>query len=474
MALNAQVPKSLLPELEEIRRNPPAIPGFTMDRLCYLIYLIVSHRQEPHPGSYSVLNMEYLENIVPKAHLYLKFLRDSGIIEWKNHANYEGMRHSRLYRLIPKHEGETVYRTLIDKKLAHSVELHHTKVKKQNSRAYPQLNRWVYKVRINEAEAHETVEREYKKNIQRGKLNAARIRTFGHDEIDKIVRKQIYIRVNKTNGRFDTNYTRLPGYLVPFLSIDGQPLIELDIACSQPFFAASLFNPTPEVRAIMNKFSLYQKYGLIISDKQDVNKYTKLVTSGQFYDYMMREFNEAGIAYIDRRDFKEKLFLVFFGRVDTKYTSRAVRLFSQLFPTVQGLFNEVKSEQHNQLAILLQKIESYTMLRRVAPAIKSKFPELPILTKHDSLLPAHNMTGLILPGSCVDEVRKIIQDEIERTTGLRPLVRIKGKTEPQARPIQQSDNSITQYISLITLNLYTPLHLYHYIRKPALNALILN
>ncbi len=473
MALHTQIPKSLLPVLEEIRRNPPAIPGFTMERLQYLIYLIVSHRQEPHPGSYSVLNMAYLENIIPKAHLYLNFLRDIGIIEWKNHANYEGMRHSRLYRLTTKHEGETVYRTLNDNKLAHLVDLHHKKQKKLNSRAYPQLNKWVYSVRIDETAAHEAVEREYNANLKRNKLNAERVRSFGHIEIDKIVKKQIYIRVNKTNGRYDTNFTRLPGYLVPYLKINNSPLVEIDIANSQPFFAACAFNPAPEIAAIMRKFSLYQKCRSLYTDKQDIKEYTKLVTTGQFYDYMMLKFDNARILYFDRRDFKEKLFLVFFGRVDTKYTSKGVRLFGKLFPTVTEFFNSIKAGQHNQLAILLQKFESYTMLKKVAPAIAVKFPDLPLLTKHDSLLPAPQMTGLILPRDRVEDVKNLIEDEIEKTTGLRPLVRVKGqKIEAQKPQTNISVISLTQYLSQISLNLYTPPYLYHYVRKTPCNELI--
>lgn len=460
--------------MEEIRRNPPAIPGFTMDRLLYLIYLIVSHRQEPHPGSYSVLNMAYLETVVPKAHLYLNYLRDSGIIEWKNHANYDSLRHSRLYRLTPKHEGETVYRTLNDAKLSHSVALHNASVKKKNSRAYPQLNKWVYKVRINETEARAAVERQYNQNTGLNKLNAARIRTFGHDEIDKIVRKEIYIRVNKTNGRYDTNFTRLPGYLVPYLTINNSSLVEIDIANSQPFFAACAFNPTSEIAGIIRKSSLYQKYSPIDIDTQDIKEYTKLVTSGRFYDFMMSKFDEARITYYDRADFKEKLFLVYFGRVDTKYITRAVRLFGQLFPTVARFFTEAKTGQHNQLAILLQKFESYTMLKKVAPAIASKYPDLPFITKHDSLLPAEHLNGLLIQENRVEEVKDLIQDVIENTTGLRPIVRIKGQQVEPRQPQHNSHYSLTQYLNQITLNLYSPPYLYHYVRKTPHNELIYN
>jgi len=460
--------------MEEIRRNPPAIPGFTMDRLQYLIYLVVSHRQEPHSGSYSVLNMQYMENVVPRAHEYLKYLKELGIIEWINHANYEGLRHSRLYRLTDKHEGETVCRTLKEKKLEHFVELHQIALKKSNSRAYPELNKWVYKVRINEAEALAAVEREFTANVQRNKLYAYRARDFGRIEIDKIVKKEIYIRVNKTNGRYDTNFTRLPGYLVPYLTINNAPLVEIDIANSQPFFAACAFNPTSEIAGIIRKSSLYQKYSPIDIDTQDIKEYTKLVTSGRFYDFMMSKFDEARIPYYDRADFKEKLFLVYFGRVDTKYITRAVRLFGQLFPTVARFFTEAKTGQHNQLAILLQKIESYTMLKKVAPAITAKFPELPFITKHDSLLPAHKLTGIILPGDKVEEVKLLIQEMIEKTTGLRPIVRIKGKTERPKTQIIHSALSLTQYINQITLNLYTSPYLYHYVRKTPCNELLIS
>lgn len=458
--------------MEEIRRNPPAIPGFTMDRLQYLIYLIVSHRQEPHPGSYSVLKMLFMEKVVPRAHEYLKFLREQGIIEWINHANYEGLRHSRLYRLTDKHEGETVCRTLKEKKLEHLVDLHYTALRKSNSRAYPELNKWVYKVRINEAEARAAVEREYTANVQRNKQYAYRARSFGHIEIDKIVKKRIYIRVNSTNGRYDTNFTRLPGYLVPYLTINNLPLVEIDIANSQPFFAACSFNPTKEIAGIIRKSSLYQKYSPIDADKQDIKEYTKLVTSGRFYDFMMRKFDEAKIPYYDRADFKEKLFLVYFGRVDTKYTTRAVRLFGQLFPTVASFFTEAKTDQHNQLAILLQKIESYTMLKKVAPAITAKFPELPFITKHDSLLPAHKLTGIIMPGDKVEEVKILIQEIIEKTTGLRPIVRIKGKFDRPKPQRNHSSLSLTQYLNQISLNLNTSLYLYHYVRISPYNELI--
>ena len=460
--------------MEEIRRNPPAIPGFTMDRLLYLIYLIVSHRQEPHPGSYSVLNMQYMENVVPRAHEYLRYLKEHGIIEWVNHANYEGLRHSRLYRLTDKHGGETVCRTLKEKKLEHFVELHYMALRKSNSRAYPELNKWVYKVRINEAEALAAVEREFTANVQRNKLYAYRARDFGRIEIDKIVKKRIYIRVNKTNGRYDTNFTRLPGYLVPYLTINNSSLVEIDIANSQPFFAACAFNPTSEIAGIIRKSSLYQKYSPIDIDTQDIKEYTKLVTSGRFYDFMMSKFDEARITYYDRADFKEKLFLVYFGRVDTKYTSRAVRLFAKLFPTVSQFFNQVKADQHNQLAILLQKFESYTMLKKVAPAIASKYPDLPFITKHDSLLPAEHLHGLLIQESRVEEVKDLIQDVIENTTGLRPIIRIKGQQVEPRQPQHNSHYSLTHYLNQITSNLITPPYLYHYVRKTPYNELIYN
>lgn len=417
------IPEKLLPKVTKFKKDMSVIPGFSTSRLLYMVHLIISHKQETHSGSYAPLKMEYLTNVVPNARKYLYYLRDQGVIEWKN---YFAERNSRFYRLCKEYEGPTVCRTLTDQKLAYKIEMQYLKVKKDNSKKYPNLNKWVYRVQINESKAKQRVIEVYKENILKGKPNAESIKTFGLNEIAKIVRGEIYIRVNNTNGRYDSNYTRLPSYLVPYLNINNSPLTEIDIANSQPFFAGCLFNPREEIRAIMgNSLYMYEK-SLNLSEKQDVNYFMKLVSEGEFYNFMMSEFDKNDITYSDRDDFKKQLFIVFFGRNSAKYISKGVKLFAGLFPNVFKLFEFIKKDEYNQLAILLQRIESYVILNRVAPQISDRFPELPFITKHDSLLPVQKSGGFIVPGKNIESVKEIIVSAINQTTGLTPLVRVKN------------------------------------------------
>jgi len=451
------IPERFLKEVKGFAEDmAKEIPGFSMSRLLYLVHLIISQKQETHPGSYAPLKMEYMTNIIPFARKYLYFLRDRGVIEWTGH--YAGnlssnKKFTRLYRVTKDYEGATVCRTLTDPKLCYKIEMQYLKVKKENSKKYPNLNKWVYKVQINEAKAKQRVNEVYKENVLQGVPNAESIKTYGLNEIAKIVRGEIYIRVSKTNGRYDSNFTRLPSYLVPYLTINNLSLIEIDIANSQPFFAGCLFNPSPEVRAIMgNSLYIYEK-SLQLAEKEDVKQFIKLVSEGLFYDYMMSEFDKNKIPYTDRDDFKKQLFIVFFGRNSARYVSRSVKLFEKLFPNVFALFAHVKKGEHNQLAILLQKIESNIILNRVAPQISASFPELPFITKHDSLLPVQKSGGFIVPGHTVEAVKGIVENVIRQTTGLTPLVRVKDGffSATPSKTLNISENNSKSYI------------LYHYI-----------
>lgn len=406
--------------MKQIEQSPPQIPGFTMSRLLYLIHLILSHKQDNHPGAYSLLNSEYLRNVIHNAGQYLQLLKDENIIQWINHC---AGRNSRMYRL--KEEGKTEYRMLTDKKLIYRIEKNRRNISKRNSKKYPILNSYIQRVKIDQEKAIKTVEAEYKKRSLIDPVKAEGRRTFSLAEIEKISSKEIYIKCNKTNGRLDSNFTRLPGELVPHLTIDGKHLIELDIRNSQPFFVAPVLNPKPEIEKIITgylgqSFTMLSK-SLQLTQYEDVKLYASLVTSGEFYQYMMNKFSEFGIPYIDRDDLKEQIFIVFFGRNGSIRYNKAAKLFLTLFPHVWQLFAAVKGKDYNRLSILLQRIESYVILQRVAPRIVQDLQGLPFITRHDSLLPS----GILVIEEA-DEVKKIMSKVIKEVTGLSPIIRIKN------------------------------------------------
>ena len=71
----------LIEQFRQYEQNPPPIPGFSRSRLEYIIHLIVSHKKKKHRGSWAVLYMPYMLNIIPRADKYLEFLKKEGIDE---------------------------------------------------------------------------------------------------------------------------------------------------------------------------------------------------------------------------------------------------------------------------------------------------------------------------------------------------------------------------------------------------------
>ena len=409
--------------MKQFENTPPPITGFTVSKVLYLISLVLTHKQDRHPGAYSLLNMEYMQNIVYNAPEYFNFLKDQNIIEWINGC---AGRNSRMYRLI--NEGRTEYRAITDRKLIFKIEKNRRNLKLRNSKAYPVLNEYINRVQIDYEAALRAVAVEYQKNLRDGYEKAEGRRTFSLAEIDRIASNDIYIRCNKTNGRLDSNFTRLPGELVPCLTIDGNFLTEIDVRNSQPFFAAALFDPTHEIECLMRKylgeiFTISAK-SLHLSQYQDVKTYTSLVTSGEFYEpFLTQKFTESRIEFKDRQDIKDQMFIVFFGRNHAEKYSRAAKLFRSEFPHVQQLFDLIKRDEHNQLAIFLQRVESHTILKRIAPRIQGELPGLPFLTRHDSCLPPQ-----IMVYKNAEKVRGIMLSVIRDVTGLTPVIRIKTKS----------------------------------------------
>jgi hypothetical protein len=158
----------------------------------------------------------------------------------------------------------------------------------------------------------------------------------------------------------------------------------------------------------------------------------------------MEKFKENGINVKNRNELKKQLFIVFFGKLNAYKYNPAARLFKSLFPNVQKLFDAIKKDEYNQLAIILQRIESYTLLERVAQKILAELPGLPFLTRHDSILPS----GIFVTSDTAEKVKIILLETIKEVTGIMPMARIKNNTE-----IKLPKKPKTIFINIIQHNL---------------------
>ncbi len=411
----------LIPMMKRLEKEPLPITGFSRSRMEYIVYLIISHRQKGY-HTYAVLNMQLMKNIVPHADQYMNYLKSEGIIEWVNHSSG---RNSRLYRLC--NLSRTEFRTITDNYLIRRIQLNRRNIQARNSKKYPMLNRSIRLVEIDTKAALRTLEEAYNEDLANKDISteeAQNSRTYAQAAVRRIMAKEFYYSVNTTNYRLDSNVTNLPSELIQHLTINGHKLIEMDISNSQPFLAATLFNPTPEIKAVIKRY-LGQRLiinieSLQLFDCKDVKRYRSLVTSGKFYEYMVEKFDENNIPHQGRKDVKTQMFVVFFGKSNAYRYNDGAKVFRKEFPNVQRVFDMIKQKQSNRLAILLQRIESSIMLDEVAREINKQIPQLHILTKHDSILPMQ----LFVDGEC-RQARQIMVDVIEKITGLTPQGRMK-------------------------------------------------
>ncbi len=132
--------------------------------------------------------------------------------------------------------------------------------------------------------------------------------------IDKIHDGHFYFKLDKTTGRIYTNITNLNKEFRKFLRYAGEPLVEIDIANSQPL----LFN------AVLRN-SLQHKGN---------NIYEKLTTQGNFYQYFTKQYNATYKEKKTVKEIKELVFgKIFFCRkfMNSKY--KESKLFKRLFPS---------------------------------------------------------------------------------------------------------------------------------------------
>lgn len=177
--------------------------------------------------------------------------------------------------------------------------------------------------------------------------------------LEKIYNKEIYHGFDK-NGRFHTNFTVLKKEIrQKFLKIDGDPIEELDVKNSQPFFLSMLMK--------QNGF--------------ENSEYNQAVIDGSIYDTISETLD------MERKEVKIQVFKILYARNRIKNQMPVETLFMTLYNDVWNWIVEYKKKTKNYkiLARDLQKLESQFIFNKVIPKIL-EWKNIPIITIHDSIL----------------------------------------------------------------------------------------
>ena len=183
--------------------------------------------------------------------------------------------------------------------------------------------------------------------------------------VDCINDKHIFYHFDNY-GRMHTNFTILRSFIRKnCLLIDGEETCEIDIKNSQPLFLAKLINDI----------------GTNWVKKEEFDIFRQLTINGNFYQYLMNVLDIK-----ERNKAKELTYKVLFGR--NAGSSKADKMFSQVFPTIHKFIKLYKKESgdYKMMAYDLQKAESNLIYNKIIKRIMNEYPEIKMITVHDSIV----------------------------------------------------------------------------------------
>ena len=397
----------------------PEIKGYSSDNLKEIISIVACHLRKNEKSSQ--LQITYLKKLVAQGDKYLKALMDLNIVQRSGHviigkASYK-------YNFSEEYESRYLFIPLNNPKLISRIEKAHSEIKK----------RAILSVRGNSEQVKFlkslTLSSDYTKFIEtESTLNIEQYNSIVASAT-RILNGDIYYSIENTSGRFHSNITNLSKLLRPFLRINNEPLVNLDIKNSQPYLSTIvLTNPRKVALMTKNAFFTLLLQSLRSSHSEDVMEYISLVVSGQIYECLMEEFSKNGLT-LSREQTKGQVLRILFARNRSpkNIINRKARLiFKKRFPHVHKTFSKIRGSEkgdsfHNfkRFAILLQRIESHLILEVILKRIYRDLPGTIAVSIHDSI-----MTGVITNN--VEAVRNIMMEELTLFVGFPPNIRIEG------------------------------------------------
>ncbi len=221
-----------------------------------------------------------------------------------------------------------------------------------------------------------------------------RLQIYNSFSLTLLLNKDFYGKRNKTNFRLDTNLTNLNKIFFDFkcITLDGEPLVEIDLKNSQPTLLAYLLSN----HMIINGFKKLKGISIpTIEYSEDVKSFIYLAQDGTLYDYIA---SRTGI----KRETAKKIFLkIMFSKPG--WNSEIKSKVARLFPTIIEWMDSFKKTQgdYKVLAIVLQKIESEIFIDKIYR--KLRLERYTVFTKHDCIL---------CKESEYKEVKKIVSQEL--------------------------------------------------------------
>lgn len=384
------------------------------EKYCWLIHKIIEeYYNSTHFEGYVNLQSEILGHFLGEKYYttIIQHLTDSNIIA-VNKA-YSPNRFSKSYRLLEKYRERPVISIEFDtpaaKRMVKKLNDWHRKKREAipDHPVYQLLYENLTRVDFDYDRAAHFLEAQ-RADLSADQYNARKV------AIDQLYHKDFFFTVDPKTGRAYNNITSLPRDFRQFLSYEGEPLIHLDIANSQPLlfcpllieywmsYVASyavaleeMYNYGPDEIFEINGHEFYErnltaeKNPPTVALPNNIIQYIKHTQAGVFYDEFMNYLKQQGIKDVPSRNvFKEQFFKrVFFSTTERTKEYKYEKWLFTWMPAVSMAIDWHKRFDYKQLSINLQKTESQIMLEGVCQdLIDNTSSDVFFLTIHDSIL----------------------------------------------------------------------------------------
>jgi hypothetical protein len=388
------------------------------DSMAYIIgllsYLPLVYDDITKESGHVILNAERLKDAVGSSYIeYLRILQSAGVIECDE--SYQEGKTSMGYKFSTSFEAQPLCKYEFTSLKMRKHFLRRSEANAEAKKKYKYLWRWFNdSLTIDEDAALKLISA---KNWNMANAHA----------IDAVANRNWRFSVDKTGYRLHTVLTNMKKDFRALLRYNGEKLIELDVASSQPYFSILMLNEhiksklgtdaltqfhTPHKPTSEEWFTFLQRHKL-----RDMADYVFLIGMGLFYIHLYdRTKQHLRGKYIEEDDTRKKaFFLAFYGRPDRKTPAR--KALELEFPETLRVFDALKSTKYQDLAITLQRYESDAILNRVCGRIAKEHKTAPIFTIHDSILTTERYAPDIL---------RIMNDELTDMVGVKPKIRRKN------------------------------------------------
>ncbi|MDQ6482569.1 hypothetical protein [Dyadobacter sp. LHD-138] len=421
------------------------------DRLLYILNLLIEiplrdkslldqirvNRQIP----FVKLSSQVLKAKIHNYQLYLHYLIESGVLETDNH--YSIGKFSKGYRFTRRYRGIVTTKRITDVKLDDSEKYHRDL--EEAKKIYPYLISWFDNLDFDRDSALKYLKIKFLTEVR--VLRNKDVTTMKHNiyqcSVARFSKENYYFKVDHYSNRLHTNLSNLKSELRNFITFKGEKLTSIDLSGSQPFLILNLLNPQ-FYNSENDWFSLKKinyNLSILISPPvlcapiksimcgtfeenwiiEEIETYKQLVKHNQFYEHCINMFSKIERKRISRGEVKEIIFSVLFSsNTDTNpFLVNNKRIFRAVFPFISSVLDAWKAEETNNLAKVLQKMESYLFLECITRKINDQRPDIPLFTIHDSIATTEKH---------VAHVTDIMFEEISTKTGYNPHFKTEGWT----------------------------------------------